>query len=324
MHSYQISALLHYVDDLITAGPADSMQCAHNLSTALAVCKQLGLPLNSGKCEGPAMVLVVLGIKLDSVNQVARLPADKLVALQGLISSWLQRTCKHCNRCELESLIGHLHHAAKVVWPGRTFLCRMIDLLCYFRKMDHLIRLNSEFHLDLLWWHQFLSQWHGVSFWLFPGLLPVADVEVSSDVAGSLGYGTFLKGFWFAGSWAPSQQQQAITYKELFPVVIAAHVWGHWWCRKYVLFCSDDAVVHIVNSRTSKVPCLMRLLRSLLFAAACHSFTFSAQHVPGITNQIADALSRFRWQEFRQLVPHAQLHPTPIPPDLLTNLTALR
>ena len=30
----------------------------------------------------------------------------------------------------------------------------------------------------------------------------------------------------------------------------------------------------------------------------------------------------FRWQEFRQLVPYAQLHPTPIPLDLLADLTA--
>ena len=81
MHSYQISALLHYMDDFITAGPTDSMQCAHNLSTALAVCKRLGLPLHPEKCEGPATVLVVLGLELDSVNQVARLPADKLVTL---------------------------------------------------------------------------------------------------------------------------------------------------------------------------------------------------------------------------------------------------
>ena len=91
VHSYQISALLHYLDDFITAGPADSMQCAHNLSTALSVCKRLGLPLHPGKCEGPATVLVVLGIKLDSVNQVACLPAGKLVTLQGLIRSWLPR-----------------------------------------------------------------------------------------------------------------------------------------------------------------------------------------------------------------------------------------
>ena len=60
VHPYQISALLHYLDDFITAGPPDSLQCANNLSTALAVCKQLGLPLHSGKCEGPATVLVVL------------------------------------------------------------------------------------------------------------------------------------------------------------------------------------------------------------------------------------------------------------------------
>ena len=44
---------------------------------------------------------------------------------------------------ELESLIGHLHRAAKVVWPGRTFFRRMIDLLSCFRKKDHPIRLNK-------------------------------------------------------------------------------------------------------------------------------------------------------------------------------------
>ena len=64
----------------------------------------------------------------------------------------------------------------------------------------------------------------------------------------------------------------------------------------------------------------MRLFRSLLLAAARYSFAFSAQHVPGVTNQVADGLSRFRWQEFRQLVPHAQPLPTLIPPDLLDRL----
>ena len=43
----------------------------------MAVCDQLGLPLHLGKCVGPAPVLTVLGIELDSVNQVARLPAEK-------------------------------------------------------------------------------------------------------------------------------------------------------------------------------------------------------------------------------------------------------
>ena len=87
------------------------------------------------------------------------------------------------------------------------------------------------------------------------------------------------------------------------------------------MFRSDnDNVVHILNARTSKVPCLMHLLRSLLLAAARHSFSFSAQHIPGVTNSIADALSRFHWQDFRRLAPEAHRHPTSIPPQLLEDL----
>ena len=93
-----------------------------------------------GKCVGPSSVLTVLGIELDSDLQMARLPEDKLQTLQGLVHSWLPR--KLCFRQELESFMGHLHHAAKVVWPGRTFLRRMIDLLCCFRRKDHPIRLR--------------------------------------------------------------------------------------------------------------------------------------------------------------------------------------
>lgn len=77
-------------------------------------------------------------------------------------------------------------------------------------------------------------------------------------------------------------------------MVIAAYVWGRQWHRQHVLFRSDyDSVVHILLSRTSKIPSLMHLLPALLLAAASHSFSFSAQHIPGVTNSIADALSHF-------------------------------
>ena len=49
-----------------------------------------------------------------------------------------------------------------------------------------------------------------------------------------------------------------------------------------------------------------------------------AQHVPGVNNQIADAkLSHFCWQDFRQLVPDAQPHPSLISLELLEALTSL-
>ena len=162
LHKHRLSDLLHYLDDFITAGPPQSFQCAYNLNTAISVCHRLGLPLHANKCVGPATSMTILGIELDSVNQVARLPEDKLVALRELIHSWMPR--RWCRKRELESLIGHLHHAAKVVWPGRAFLRRFIDLLCCFRNKDHPVWINQEFRLDLQWWQQFLASWHRVGF----------------------------------------------------------------------------------------------------------------------------------------------------------------
>ena len=129
------------------------------------------------------------------------------------------------------------------------------------------------------------------------------DLEVMSDASGSLGFGAFFNGEWFSGSWVSSQASHSIAYRELFLVVIAPLVWGPHFARRHVLFRTDNkAVVYILNSRTSKVPVLMHL------------------HVPRIHNCIADALSRFHWQEFRMLAPKAQLHPVSIPPQLLEEL----
>ena len=118
-HAHNVSDLMHYLDDFITAGPPESSQCEDNMAKSLAACIVLRLHLHPDKCIGPSSCLLVLGIELDSIAQVARLPEDKLFALQELIHSWCN--CCWCNRRQLKSLIGHLHHAAKVVWPGRTF-----------------------------------------------------------------------------------------------------------------------------------------------------------------------------------------------------------
>lgn len=48
--------------------------------TSLAVCRRLGLPLRPGKCVGGTR-----GIDLDSLAQVARLPAEKLQVPRDLI-----------------------------------------------------------------------------------------------------------------------------------------------------------------------------------------------------------------------------------------------
>ena len=147
---------------------------------------------------------------------------------------------RFCRRRELESLIGHLHHACKVTPQGRTFLHQMINLLCPFRREDHPIRLNQEFRRDLTWWRELFQTWDGLCFFCMPTWVPLPDFQVSSDTAGSLGYGAIFKSQRFYGAWPTAQSSLSIVYKELFPIVVAAYLWGPQWVSWRVEFLCDN------------------------------------------------------------------------------------
>lgn len=70
---------------------------------------------------------------------------------------------KVCRKEELQSIIGSLAHACKVVKPGRTFLRQLIDLLVVAKKPYHHIRLTWDARSNIEWWHCFAAQWNGVS-----------------------------------------------------------------------------------------------------------------------------------------------------------------
>ena len=107
-------------------------------------------------------------------------------------------------------------------------------------------------------------------------------------------------------------------------MVLAAALWDPRWSSRRVEFCSDNtAVVEVLQSGTSQDPNLMALLRRLSLLAAQHCFSFTAIHIVGKLNPVADALSRFNFQEFHRLAPHAALAATPIPVDLLEELQVL-
>jgi hypothetical protein len=160
---------------------------------------RLGLPLHPSKCVGPVTVLVFLGIELDSVAQLARLPSEKFASTLKILHDWERR--RWCRRQELESLIGTLHHVCKIIPPGRAFLRRMINLLCCFRNPTHPIRLSAEFDRDLSWWLEFFTSWAGVSFFRMPTLMPLPDFFVSSDAAASLGCRAIWGSYWFSFAW---------------------------------------------------------------------------------------------------------------------------
>ena len=82
------------------------------------------------------------------------------------------------------------------------------------------------------------------------------------------------------------------------------------------------AVVHVLNNTYSKGQHLMHLIRTLVFLASRFEFWFSASHIEGKANIIADALSRNNLQLlFLQAQDLKHFSPPHIPPQLLTMIS---
>lgn len=308
-----VEYIFHYLDDFLVMGPPESSICQENLRQLETLCKHLGVQLAPEKRDGPAPVLVFLGIIIDTLRGELRLPPEKLHRLTDAVITWLAK--KACTRRELESLIGTLHHACKVIRPGRSFLRRAISLLSVAKQSHHHIRLNAEFRSDTMWWKMFATQWNGTAI-IIPKGPP--DATITSDASGTWGCGAWYGHKWFQLKWPDNMQSKNIAVKELIPIIIATLVWGPDLSGKRVLSsCDNSAVVSVLNSRCSRDKSLMQLLRSLFFLEAYFHFDLSARHIPGALNDYADDLSRDRLTAFHAKVPHADPYPTPLPPSLI-------
>uniref|UniRef100_A0A1X7T5D0 Reverse transcriptase domain-containing protein n=1 Tax=Amphimedon queenslandica TaxID=400682 RepID=A0A1X7T5D0_AMPQE len=126
MHCKGIPDLIHYLDNFLWS-PGSSSECCHALEVAVPLCEKLGLPVAPHKVMGPATSLIFLGIEINLVCQVIRLPVDKLARLKQALRKWGNK--RAATKRQLQSLIGHLNHAAKVVKPGRPFLRGLINTI---------------------------------------------------------------------------------------------------------------------------------------------------------------------------------------------------
>ena len=306
--------VFHYVDDFILLGRPGSKECAQAAAIMDQICEQVGLPIEPEKNEGPSQTITFLGVELDSSAMVARLPHPKLGKLKSLLASW--RGKKVGSKIDLLSLIGVLSHACKVVRAGRTFLRRLIDLSTCPVKLDSSIRLNLSARSDIEWWFRFGEEWNGRAMLSVVRKAKPDDV-LTSDASGSWGCGAFVGPKWFQVKWSGPITGCHITVKELAPIVIAAAVWGPDWRGSTIrVMCDNEAVVAIINQGTCRDQEAMHLMRCLAFIAAMFQVDFYAQHIKGVANSIADALSRDHMSLFRSQHPQACEDPTPISQSL--------
>ena len=211
-------------------------------------------------------------------------------------------------------LVGVLNFACSVVVPGRAFLRRLIDLTIGIRHPHHRVRLTRQAKLDLGVWLEFLNNFNGRSFFLATRFLTGDVLQLYTDAAGGVGYGAMSGSAWFHGRWPETWRSFSVSVLELYPIMAAVVVWSDSWANKNVCFFTDhESLVPIINNQTSRDPNIMALLRPLVLTCLRFNINFTARHIPGRYNILADKLSRSQVEEFRILAPWAHARPMEVP-----------
>ena len=144
------------------------------------------------------------------------------------------------------------------------------------------------------------------------------QLQVYSDALGSWGCSAVQDHHWLQLKWTPKFQHLSIAIKELIPVVLATATFGYQWSGKVAQFVVDNsAVVEVVKLTYSKETYMMHLIRLLVFFAARFNFWFTASHIPGKQNILADALSRNNVSLFLLQAPQAAPQGAYLAPSLV-------
>lgn len=318
--NYGITHTLHLLDDFLSIdSPLGEPQ--RTMALLSHIFNSLHIPLAVHKIKGPTQQLEYLGIIIDTVAMECRLPKDKLLRMSNLLAEFVGK--RTCVKRHLLSLLGHLVFASRVIVPGRAFMSRLFEASKKVKCLHYRVTLSKACKADIRMWNYLLHHWNGISMFLDNEHTQASDLHLYTDASGTLGFGGYFQGKWFASAWDPAlredlESEPSIEFQELYPIVVAAILWGKEWERKRILFhCDNISVVYILNKGRSPCSSIMKLMRRLVIVETVNNFHFVARHVPGYKNQIADSLSRLNFQKFKQLAPDAAPYPCAIPSEVM-------
>lgn len=149
----QSSNVLHYLDDFLFLGPADSDECKNALYTFFDVCRCFGIPLAQEKTVFPATSSEFLGITIDTIRMEFRLPQEKIVKTCTLLSEILGQ--KEVSLKLMQNLLGLLAFASRVVPMGRVFSRKLYLAISGFENPQSLITITPDMKRDLIVWKSF-------------------------------------------------------------------------------------------------------------------------------------------------------------------------
>lgn len=290
--------------------------CDWQVTVFLGICKEINFPVSEDKTVWSAQEIVFLGLLLNTVLQVVSIPEDKRRKAMDALDRVLR--AKKVKVIDLQKLTGQLNFLSQAIVPGRTFTRRMYAKYRSMKQFHH-VRVDKELQADCELWMEFLKDTANVNR-PFLDFVPGKGAEtiiLASDASLNKNFGIgghftrllmTIKGkqlttSWFCQKWPNKfihSSNISIEVAELLGVCMAVTIWMQELKeRRVVIWCDNQAVVHMINNASSSCKKCMFLLRHLTLLCMTNSCRVFCRFVSMKQNWRADALSRLKIQQFK-------------------------
>ena len=239
-----------YIDDFLVIAPRDKAKTYFKMLSDLF--DRLGLPMNPDKRIPPCKSLICLGIEVNLTNYTLKFAPDKLHSIYNMCLQVHGK--KILSRRFFQSLLGKLLYIHKCVIPARSFINR---ILMTFGANSHKnrIKLDQEFHKDIQWFIKFLPTFNGITFF---NKKPIENQKTLHLDASLTGLGAIWNRRVYAATICHIPEfDLKIVHLEMWNIVLALKMWGHFWAHSSLtIYCDNHTVVQVMNFHRTKDPFL--------------------------------------------------------------------
>lgn len=316
--------LICYLDDFLVIN-SNPNKVAKDGKTLGLLLESLGFIINREKSVTiPCQRIEFLGVMVNSTTMVLSLPEEKLMKIEQECASLL--TLETVSVRQLAALIGRLSAATVAVLPAPLFYRQLqllqIRALMRNQSYEDKVQLSAPAKGELRWWLENLRHSNGKSV-----ISPGPDRVIETDASNS-GWGATMQNQKVQGHWTNSEKSEHINALELRAVWLALRTFLPDERNLHVHVRTDNmtTVAHINKLGGTRSSHLIDLTKHLWQFCLSRQLTLTAEHLPGIDNVEADALSRKRpdgsdWQLDQTVFALVNKRWTPCSIDLFASRT---
>ena len=283
--------LMICLDDILLLNQSkDNIQT--DIDIMIWLLQSLGLVINTAKSTlQPTQKVEYLGFMLDTNALTLSLSETKLEDLRNDCREAIGK--KKTTVRELARLIGKLTATKLAVLPAplhvrQLQMHKIKVLLNSSQSYESTIELTPQCKAELTWWIEHLQRWNGRAL-----ITPAPDLTITSD-ASKEGWGVATTTEQAQGRWSQPESQLHINVLELMAAGLALKSFTKEKrkCHVHLRLDNTTAVAMITKMGTTRSPPLLQAAKHIWDYALQKEIILTAEHLPGVTNTLADKLSR--------------------------------